>query len=223
MIGKLTGRLDWRGSDQVLIDVRGVGYIVHVSDRTLAAMPVLGEAVALYTDLLVREDLLQLFGFPTLLEKEWHRLLMSVQGVGAKAAMAVLGTLGSDGAARAISLGDARAIQSAPGVGPKLAQRIILELKSKAPAVMAAGVALSATATVDPEQVIETDAPRAVRKPPGISQSRAAFAADALSALINLGYGQGDAAQAVATVAAEQPDADTAAMIRAALRLLAPK
>ncbi|MGL6208210.1 MAG: Holliday junction branch migration protein RuvA, partial [Paracoccaceae bacterium] len=78
MIGKLSGRLDWRGSDQVLIDVGGVGYIVHVSDRTLAAMPGLGEAVALYTDLLVREDLLQLFGFPTMLEKEWHKLLMSV-------------------------------------------------------------------------------------------------------------------------------------------------
>jgi Holliday junction DNA helicase RuvA len=222
MIGKLTGRLDWRGSDHVLLDVRGVGYIVHVSDRTLAALPVLGEPVALYTDLLVREDLLQLFGFPTLLEKEWHRLLMSVQGVGAKAAMAILGTLGAEGAARAISLGDARSIQAAPGVGPKLAQRVILELKSKAPSVMAAGVALSATAVVE-EQVIETEAPRAPRKAPAAGPSRAAFTADALSALTNLGYGQGDAAQAVVTVAAEQPDADTASLIRAALRLLAPK
>ncbi len=222
MIGKLTGRLDWRGSDQVLLDVRGVGYIVHVSDRTLAALPVLGETVALYTDLLVREDLLQLFGFPTLLEKEWHRLLMSVQGVGAKAAMAILGTLGAEGAARAISLGDARSIQAAPGVGPKLAQRVILELKSKAPAVMAAGVALSATAVVE-EQVIETEAPRVTRKASAAVPSRAAFTADALSALTNLGYGQGDAAQAVVTVAAEQPEADTAGLIRAALRLLAPK
>ncbi len=97
MIGKITGRLDWRGSDSVLIDVRGVGYIVHVSDRTLAAMPVLGEAVSLYTELMVREDLLQLFGFPTMLEKEWHRLLVTVQGVGAKAAMSILGTLGGAG------------------------------------------------------------------------------------------------------------------------------
>jgi len=223
MIGKLTGRLDWRGSDQVLIDVRGVGYIVHVSDRTLAAMPVLGEPVALYTDLLVREDLLQLFGFPTLLEKEWHRLLMSVQGVGAKAAMAILGTLGAEGAARAISLGDARAIQAAPGVGPKLAQRVILELKSKAPAVMAAGVSLSATASADDGQVIEVEAPRSPRKPSTIPQSRAAYTADALSALVNLGYGPGDASQAVATIAAEQPQADTATLIRASLRLLAPK
>lgn len=137
MIGKLSGRLDWRGQDQVLIDVRGVGYVVHVSDRTLAGLPALGEAVALYTELLVREDLLQLFGFTSLLEKEWHRLLMTVQGVGAKASMSVLGTLGADGVSRAIALGDARAVQSAPGIGPKIAQRVILELKAKAPGLMA--------------------------------------------------------------------------------------
>ena len=139
MIGKLSGRLDWRGPDHVLIDVRGVGYIVHVSDRTLAAMPGVGEAVALYTELVVREDLLQLFGFPTLLEKEWHRLLTTVQGIGAKAALAILGTLGAEGVARAITLGDARAIQAAPGVGPKLAQRVVLELKAKAPVGDGAG------------------------------------------------------------------------------------
>jgi len=223
MIGKLTGRLDWRGGDQVLIDVRGVGYIVHVSDRTLAALPGLGEPVALYTELLVREDLLQLFGFPTLLEKEWHRLLVSVQGVGAKAAMAILGTLGPEGTARAIATGDARAIQSAPGVGPKLAQRVILELKSKAPAVMAAGVSLSATAVVGVDEVVEPAPQRGVRPQSSVSQSRAAYTADALSALVNLGYGQGDAAQSIMTIAAEQPDSDTATLIRAALRLLAPK
>jgi len=99
MIGKIAGRIDYRGSDHVLIDVRGVGYIVYVSDRTMAALPGPGEAVALYTDLVVREDLLQLYGFPTLLEKEWHRLLTSVQGVGAKASMAILGTLGAEGSA----------------------------------------------------------------------------------------------------------------------------
>ena len=109
MIGKISGRLDWRGSDTVLIDVRGVGYIVHVNERTMASLPGVGEAVSLYTDLLVREDLLQLFGFPTMLEKEWHKLLMTVQGVGAKASMAILGALGAEGVARAISLGDATA------------------------------------------------------------------------------------------------------------------
>jgi Holliday junction DNA helicase RuvA len=223
MIGRISGRLDWRGSDHVLIDVRGVGYIVHVSDRTLAGLPGLGEAVSLYTELVVREDLLQLFGFPTMLEKEWHKLLTTVQGVGAKAAMSILGTLGAEGAARAITLGDARAVQAAPGVGPKLAQRVILELKAKAPGVMAAGVGLSAKAEVG--DVVIEDAP-APRKPVRVDEGavrRAGAAADALSALMNLGYGQSDAAQAVATVAGDQPEVETAALIRMALKLLAPR
>ncbi len=234
MIGKISGRLDWRGSDSVLIDVRGVGYIVHVSDRTLAGMPLLGEAVSLFTELVVREDLLQLFGFPSMLEKEWHRLLVTVQGVGAKAALAILGALGTDGVARAITLGDAKAVQAAPGVGPKLAQRVILELKAKAPAVMAAGVSLSAQAGVDDEviEAIKADplpkaAPRKAKGEKSVemkaAETRASQAADALSALVNLGYGQGDAAQAVATVAAEDPDQDASSLIRKALKLLMPR
>jgi len=225
MIGKLSGRLDWRGSDQVLIDVRGVGYIVHVSDRTLAGLPRVGEAVSLYTELLVREDLLQLFGFATLLDKEWHKLLTTVQGVGAKAAMAIMGTLGAEGVSRAITLGDQRAIQAAPGVGPKLAQRIILELKSKTASVMAQGVNLSVVAEAD-ESVIEPLSPApSPRKAvaPSAAATRAGYSADALSALLNLGYSQGDAAQAVATISGELPEADTATLIRAALKLLAPK
>ncbi|MFV0490792.1 MAG: Holliday junction branch migration protein RuvA [Pseudorhodobacter sp.] len=228
MIGKIAGRLEYRGADHVLIDVRGVGYIVHVSDRTLAGLPGVGEAVALYTELLVREDLLQLFGFPTLLEKEWHRLLVTVQGVGAKAAMAILSALGPEGVAQAIALGDARAVQAAPGVGPKIAQRVVLELKSKAPAVMA----MAANPVVTEEATQQEATPEATpatgpksRKPsaPNAAQSRAAHSAEALSALINLGYGQGDAAQAVAQAAGEAPEADTSALIRAALKLLAPK
>jgi len=223
MIGKIAGRLEYRGSDHVLIDVRGVGYIVHVSDRTLAAMPGPGEAVALFTELLVREDLLQLFGFPTLLEKEWHRLLVTVQGVGAKAAMAILGTLGPDGVARAIALGDARAVQAAPGIGPKIAQRVILELKAKAPAVMAMAANPATTAAAADDDAVLDPAP-APRKPaPALPPTRAAHSAEALSALTNLGYGHGDAAQAVAQAAAEAPQAETPALIRAALRLLAPK
>jgi Holliday junction DNA helicase RuvA len=225
MIGRISGRLDWRGPDHVLIDVRGVGYIVYVSERTLAGMPSLGEAVSLYTDLLVREDLLQLFGFPTMLEKEWHKLLMTVQGVGAKASMAILGTLGAEGVGRAITLGDARSVQAAPGVGPKLAQRVILELKAKAPGVMAHGVGLASAAGAD-DVVLETVAAPASRKAVRVDEGasrRAAASADALSALVNLGYGQGDAAQAVATVTGDLPDADAAALIRAALKVLAPK
>ena len=225
MIGKISGRIDWRGPDHVLIDVRGVGYIVYVSDRTLAALPGVGEACALFTELVVREDLLQLFGFPTMLEKEWHRLLTTVQGVGAKAAMAILGTLGAEGAARAITLGDARAIQAAPGIGPKIAQRVVLELKSKAPMVMAQGAALHGEAALD--DVIEAPASTAAkpaRKTPAKPVvARAAYSADALSALLNLGYGQSDAAQAVAQVSGEAPEADTAELIRSALKLLMPK
>lgn len=224
MIGKISGRVDWKGSDSVLIDVRGVGYIVHVNDRTLAALPPVGEACALFTDLLVREDLLQLFGFATMLEKEWHKLLMTVQGVGAKASMAILGALGAEGVARAITLGDARAVQAAPGVGPKLAQRVILELKAKAPAVMARGVSLAGTAELD--EVIEpAPAAKPARAAPKAAEGakRAAQSADALSALLNLGYGQGDAAQAVATAAGEAPEAEAPALIRAALKLLAPR
>ena len=160
MIGKLSGVVDWKGSDQVLLDVRGVGYIIHVNDRTLASLPPAGEAASLYTDLMVREDLLQLFGFLTLFDREWHRLLMTVQGVGAKASMAMLGALGAEGVARAIALGDARSIQSAPGVGPKLAQRVILELKSKAPAMMALGGTMPAASVVAPFEAAEPVPPK---------------------------------------------------------------
>ena len=224
MIGKISGRLDYRSSDHVLIYVRGVGYIVYVSDRTMAGMPGVGEAVALFTELLVREDLLQLFGFPTLLEKEWHRLLMTVQGVGAKAAMAILGTLGAEGAARAISLGDARSIQAAPGIGPKIAQRVVLELKSKAPAVMAMGAKLVSPPGLD--EVIEPVSVRPVvvaTATASAAEARASNSADALSALMNLGYGAGDAAQAVATVVAGDGGLETGQLIRLSLKLLAPK
>lgn len=225
MIGKLSGIIDWKGLDQVLLDVRGVGYIVHVNDRTLAALPGVGGAAALYTDLLVREDLLQLFGFLTLLDREWHKLLTTVQGVGAKASMSILGALGTEGVARAIALGDARSIQAAQGVGPKLAQRVILELKSKAPGMMTLGGTLPAATEVIASDVVEVETPGKRRSPaplPPVS-NRAAFTADALSALVNLGYGQGDAAQAVMTISAEAPEADTATLIRAALKRLAPK
>jgi holliday junction DNA helicase RuvA len=224
MIGRIAGRIDHRGADHVLIDVRGVGYIVHVSDRTLAALPGVGEACALYTELLVREDLLQLFGFPTLVEKEWHRMLMTVQGVGAKGAMAILSALGPDGVGRAIALGDARAIQSAPGIGPKIASRVVLELKSRAPALMAMGGTAAATAAprTDDDAVIEPAAPRKPRPAPA-PPPQAAATAEALSALVNLGYSTTDAAQAVARAAADAPEAATPALIRAALKLLAPK
>ena len=217
MIGKISGILEYRSSDHILIDVRGVGYIVYVSNRVIAGLPGNGEAVALYTDLLVREDNLQLFGFTTLVEKEWHRLLMSVQGIGAKASMAILGTLGADGVSRAIALGDWNALAKAKGVGPKTAQRVTIELKDKAPGVMAMGGTL-AEATGD--EVIEAPAPR----PKATAAPKANPAQpEALSALTNLGYAPGDAAGAVAQALGENGDMNTSDLIRAALKLLAPK
>lgn len=222
MIGRIAGIVIHRAADHVLIDVRGVGYIVHVSERTAAALR-LGEAAALITELVVREDLLQLYGFPTLLEKEWHRLLTSVQGVGPKASLALLGTLGPDGVARAIALGDSAAVRKAPGVGPKLAQRVVMELKDKAPAVMALGGTLAADPgpLLDPET--DTPAKPAARRPAPAADPSALASAEALSALSNLGYAPAEAASAVAEASGAEPTATTAALIRAALRLLAPK
>lgn len=223
MIGKISGRIDYRATDHVLIDVGGVGYMVYVSERTLAALPGAGEAASLYTELVVREDLLQLFGFTTLIEKEWHRLLLSVQGIGAKGAMAILGVLGPEGVSRALAIGDWAAIKAAPGVGPKIAQRVVNELKDKAPTVMAMGGAavMGAGSTDD---VIETTAPPARGDvAPGRPVGSAHAQAEALSALSNLGYGPSEAAQAVAEAASAEPEADTAVLIRAALKLLAPK
>ena len=217
MIGRLSGVLAFRASDHVLLDVRGVGYVVYCSERTLAALPSEGEATTLYTDLLVREDLLQLFGFLSPLEKEWHRLLMSVQGVGAKASMAILSALGPDGIGRAIALGDWGSIKAAKGIGPKTAQRVVNELKDKAPQVMAMGAEVSAPIEIAGD-VVEAQVQVAPVPQPVAAKDQAS----ALSALVNLGYGQGEAASAVAAAAGEGV-AGEAELIRSALRLLAPK
>ncbi len=224
MIGKLTGRLDYRTADHVLIDVRGVGYIVYCSDRTMASLPGVGEAVSLYTDMVVREDLMQLYGFQSLVEKEWHRLLCSVQGVGAKVSLAILGALGPDGVSRAIALGDWGAVKAAKGVGPKTAQRVVLDLKDKAPGVMAmGGTVTEAMDGPDPEVVEPIETTPAPKRTPQMPSGSAAASAGALSALSNLGYGPSEAASAVAEAAANMPDAGEADLIRAALKLLAPK
>ncbi len=221
MIGKLTGRVDYKAADHVLLDVGGVGYTVHCSDRTLAALPGAGQVAALYTELLVREDLLQLFGFLTPYEREWHRLLITVQGVGSKASMAILGTLGPDGVARAIAIGDWGAVKAAPGIGPKLAQRVVNELKEKAPGIMALGGTLGQAMGGAPDPLILDDAPLPPPKPAATGSGSAQ--ADALSALANLGYAPSEAARAVAEAAGDAPAAEAPTLIRAALRLLAPK
>jgi Holliday junction DNA helicase RuvA len=222
MIGKIAGRLDYRATDHVLVDTGGVGYLVYCSERVLAAMPAPGEPVALYTEMVVREDLIQLFGFATLAEREWHRLLMSVQGVGARSALAILGALGAEGVARAVTLGDLNAIRSAPGIGPKIAQRILLELKAKAPAMMAMAGAASpqpAPAATRGRAAAAPAQPAATEPASGLATAQA----EALSALINLGYAHGDAAAAVAESSEGAQDVSTSELIRASLRRLAPR
>jgi len=225
MIGKLSGRIEYKSDDHLLLDVRGVGYIVFCSDRTLMALPGVGEFTALYTDLVVREDLMQLFGFLTLVEKEWHRLLLSVQGVGAKASLAILGALGPDGVSKAIALGDWTSVKAAKGIGPKTAQRVVNELKDKAPKVMAmaGNVPAAVDHSSDPDSALESTAAAKPDVPTAARAGNPAAQAEALSALSNLGYGPGEAASAVAQAMADGSDGETTALIRAALKLLAPK
>jgi Holliday junction DNA helicase RuvA len=228
VIGKLTGRVDYVAEDHALIEAGGVGYVVHCAPRTLRGLTA-GALTALYTEFVVREDSMTLYGFPTPAEREWHRLLTSVQGVGARVGLAILGALGPEAVGRALALGDAGAIRKAPGVGPKLAARIVNELRDRAPAVMALGAAAARPAAAIATAPAAGDAP-APPPPPAAAEendaaARATAQADALSALVHLGYGEGEAAAAVAEAAAR--DAETAAqaesLIRAALRALAPK
>jgi len=204
MIGKLRGIIDSYGDDFVIIDVGGVGYVAFCSGRTLQALPKPGEAAALAIETYVREDQIKLFGFASDTEREWFRLLLNVQGVGTKVALAILSTFKVGDLASAIALKDVAAITRTPGVGKKLAERIVLDLKDKAPAF----------GSVDPAVIKlqgEMDANRAP-----------APAIDAISALVNLGYQQAQASAAVAAamkVAGEAPR--TEALIRLALKEMA--
>ena len=204
MIGKLHGILDSYGEDFIIVDVNGVGYIVHCSARTLQSLPAQGEAVTLAIETHVREDQIRLFGFTADIEREWFRLLQTVQGVGTKVALSILSTLKPVELASAIAMRDKVTITRSQGVGPKVAERIVTELKDKAPAyanVDAAVVKLSG-------DVDERRAPRPI--------------ADAVSALVNLGYGQPQAAAAIAAAAREAGDgAETKTLIRLGLKELA--
>lgn len=223
MIGKISGRIDYIAEDHVLIETTGVGYAVYCSPATLRALPGPGEVAALYTDMVVREDLLQLYGFQTLGEREWHRVLTSVQGVGAKVSLAMLGTLGISGLTRALAAGDAVAIKATPGVGPKLATRIVTELKGKAPAMMAIGAsgqkaATALTAQEAPGGASPAAAPQVAPVAPSDEDNAMAASAAALSALVNLGYDRMEAAEAVAEASTDA--SDEAGLIKAALRTL---
>ena len=204
MIGKLTGTVDSVGEDFVILDVHGVGYLVHCSARTLRELPAVGKAVALAIETHVREDQIRLFGFLSGGEREWFRLLQTVQGVGTKVALSILSTLKPADLASAIAMRDKAMITRAPGVGPKVAERVVTELKDKAPAY----------SSLDPAVVRLSDALEERRAPRPV--------ADAVSALVNLGYGLPQAAVAVAAAAkAAGEGAETAVLIRTALKELA--
>ena len=205
MIGKLKGVIDEIGEDHAVVDVHGVGYVAYCPMRTLSKLPGPGEAVTLFIETYVREDAIRLYGFASALEREWFRLLMgNVQGVGAKVALAVLSTLSPSELANAIALKDVAMVARAPGVGKKVAERIVTELKNKAPAY-----AGEASGTIGLKQELgEGVAPVPV--------------ADAVSALTNLGYARDTAANAIAAALKEAgEDADSAKLIRLGLKELA--
>jgi Holliday junction DNA helicase RuvA len=203
MIGKLTGIVDEVGEDWLILDVGGVGYLVSCSGFTLRQVPAKGDTLSLLIDTYVREDQLRLFGFATNDERDWFRLLQSVQGVGARHAMAMLGTIGPSGLADAIALEDKKAVTQAPGVGPKLAGRIVSELRDKAPAPDKLAPVLAASGGE-----ATAGAGSAVR--------------DAVSALVNLGYAHAQAATAISAAAKQLDDgAGPEALIRVGLKELA--
>ncbi|HEY1942543.1 MAG TPA: Holliday junction branch migration protein RuvA [Roseiarcus sp.] len=204
MIGKLKGIVDAVEDEDLILDVGGVGYLVSASARTLRALPPVGEAAALHIETQVREDAIRLFGFLTTAERDWFRLLQSVQGVGAKVALGILGALSGEALSAAIAHQDKTMMARAPGVGPKLAARLVLELKDKAPAF---GVA---------------DLGGAIANVEGGASKLPKAAEDAVLALVGLGYGRPQASAAVAKgVAALGGEAQTAALIRAGLKELA--
>ena len=204
MIGKLKGVIDSYNEDSVILDVHGVGYLVHCSSRTLQALPQAGEAATLFIETVVREDMIRLFGFASEGEKAWFNILLGVQGVGQKVALAILSTLRPAELANAIAMKDKASIARTSGVGPKLAERICVELKDKAPAF----------GSIDPAVVkLAGDLDEGRAKGP---------VKDAISALVNLGYGQPQAAAAVAAASAALGEsAETGALIRQGLRELA--
>ena len=203
MIGKLKGVVDSVDEEALILDVNGVGYLVSASARTLRALPAAGEPAELLIETHVREDAIKLYGFLTTSERDWFRLLQSVQGVGAKIALGILGALSAEALSAAVARQDKAMMARAPGVGPKLAARLVLELKDKAPALAAADFA---------------HAEAGFERAPKLAKA----AEDAVLALVGLGYAQPQAAAAVARISAQLgPQAETAALVRAGLKELA--
>ncbi|MAH04910.1 MAG: Holliday junction branch migration protein RuvA [Alphaproteobacteria bacterium] len=214
MIAKLTGKIDTLGSDYLIIDVNGVGYMVHASAKTLSVIGDIGSNVSLLIDMQVREDSMTLFGFASAEEQKWFRLLTSVQGVGAKVGIAILGACPADQLVVAVMSDDKNMIRQADGVGPKLAVRIITELKDKVAKMdLSSGVTMSAAPAT-------ANAGASVNVAAGENDNQ--LNQDALSALVNLGYGRAEAYKAVVTARSRfENDPELGVLISAGLKELA--
>jgi len=202
VIGKLRGVVDSLEEDSLVLDVGGVGYLIAASARTLRLLPAAGEPAELLIETHVREDAIRLYGFLAAAERDWFRVLQSVQGVGAKVALGILGTLSPEALMSAIAKQDKTMMARAPGVGPKLAARLVLELKDKAPAFA----------------IDASGAPARVEGAAGMPKA----AEDAILALVGLGYARAQAAAAISKCLGDLgQEAETSAFIRAGLKELA--
>ena len=218
MIGKISGIVDLIDKDTVLVDVGGLGYMVNISLNTKNRLPQVGEKIALYTEMMVREDSIQLIGFSTASEKDWFRLLISVQGVGAKAALAILGVVSLKQLSRSIVLGNPELITSAPGVGPKIAKRIILELAQKALLLNSDTEEQMHDKLTQTDQEIISD---------GKNDQQISYASngenEAISAMVNLGYDKNISTRIVAKVCSENSELEISEIIRLSLQRIVAK
>ena len=218
MIGKISGIVDLIDKDTVLVDVGGLGYMVNISLNTKNRLPQVGEKIALYTEMMVREDSIQLIGFSTALEKDWFRLLISVQGVGAKAALAILGVVSLKQLSRSIVLGNPELITSAPGVGPKIAKRIILELAQKALLLNSDTEEQMHEKLTQTDQEIISD---------GKNDKQINYTSngenEAISAMVNLGYDKNISTRIVAKVCSENSELEISEIIRLSLQRIVAK
>ena len=226
MIGRISGILDYVSADHILVDVGGVGYIVYVTQSTISNLPNLGDIISLFTELVVKEDLLQLVGFITPVEREWYKLLTSVQGVGSKAALALLGQIPIQNISRAILLEDFTTITSAQGIGPKIAKRIVVELKGKVPDMIKihykSETLFNNSNNELTSQNYETNKQKKDQNffQNDVSQKEI----DAISALMNLGYSQLNSSQVIAKIIdASNEELDVEDIIRLSLKTLVSK
>ena len=226
MIGRIKGKLDYISDDHIIVDVGGVGYIIYVTKITLSNLPTVGEKLSLFTELIVKEDLLQLVGFITPYEREWYKLLTSVQGVGSKAALALLSQIPIQTISRSILLEDSATITSAQGIGPKIAKRLVVELKGKVPSLLKfQNKSEISTKILNPNLNNKKIEMNDSKNDKNLSQSDIIQKeVDAISALVNLGYTQINASQVIAKVIEESDkDLDVKEIIRISLKALVSK